>query len=174
MPEFYPYVAASLPMLQFGARPPFAFDRFIEMCRDMVPAQDLAHIQQCGDDAYLEQDAAHPALAKWQAFETGLRNELAKIRAGRRKVDAHTYLRKSVDIDQELYHAALASHRMASFLEAERFLDRQRWDRIERIAAGHFFDSTALIAYALKLRILLRWDLIAGADTQSLLERILV
>ncbi|MDD4940871.1 MAG: hypothetical protein PHE65_03120 [Candidatus Omnitrophica bacterium] len=174
MPEFYPYLVASLPMLQFGARPPFAFDRFIEMCRDMVPAQDLAHIRQCGDDAYLEQDAAHPALAQWQAFETGLRNELAKIRAGRRKIDAHKYLRKSADADLELYHAALASHRMPSPLEAERFLDRQRWDMLDRVAAGHFFDSAALIVYALKLRILLRWDRIARADTQALLERILV
>jgi len=51
------------------------------------------------------------------------------------------------------------------------FWDSQRWFMLDRIALGHYFDSSALIVYALKLRILLRWDVIERAPAQELLER---
>ena len=174
MAEFYTYLVSSLPMLQFGMRAPFDMGRFIDLCRDMVPQDDLETLRLCADDSYLEKTMRDPTLARWQAFETGLRNELVRIRSGRKRIDGLKYLRAGGDAGQDLYHIALASHRMPSILESERFLDLQRWLELDRIASGHYFDSAAVIVYALKLRILLRWDVIERADTQALLERILV
>jgi hypothetical protein len=115
-----------------------------------------------------------PTLARWVAFETGLRNELVKIRAGRNKIDGQKYLRPGGSDDAGLYHAAMNSHRIPSLIESEKFLDRERWNRLEELSLGHYFDCDALIVYALKLRILLRWEIIDRADKQEALERILV
>jgi len=152
-------------------RPPFDFSRLIELCSDMVPQNDIDIIRLCQDDGYLDRSTSSQALAQWQAFEKGLRNELVMIRAARKKSDPQKYLRPGPDADPRLYHIAMASHRMPSFMESERFLDSQRWFMLDRIALGHYFDSSALIVYALKLRILLRWDVIERAPAQELLER---
>jgi hypothetical protein len=161
-------------MLQFGAKPPFSFERFIAMCQDLVPAEDLAYIRLCGKDELLEQDVSQPTLAQWLAFETGVRNELVKIRASRKKTDAQRFLRPGGSSDPQLFHIAINSHRVLSPVESEKFLDRARWQELEDLAFGHYFDRDALIVYALKLRINLRWEIIDAADKQEMLERILV
>lgn len=160
-------------MLQFGGKPPFSFERFIEMCRDHVPGEDLAQVKQCADDAFIQKAQSQPALAQWAVFETSLRNELVRIRAGRKKIDGSKYLRAEGSGDVAMYHRAMASHRILSPVESEKFLDGERWLRLEELSLGHFFDCDALIVYALKLRILLRWDIIDRADKQEALERIL-
>jgi len=159
-------------MLQFGGKPPFSFVRFIEMCRGLVPGEDLAYVEQCGGDYFL-QKTQQRTLAQCASFETGLRNELVKIRAVRKKIDGQKYLRPDGSDDAALYHMAMNSHRIPSLIESERSLDRARWSRLEELSSGHYFDCDALIVYALKLRILLRWDIVDHADKQETLERIL-
>jgi hypothetical protein len=173
MAEFYPYLISSLPMLQFGGKPAFSFDRFIEMCEGLIPDEDLAQVKQCAGDAFLQKAPSQPALAQWAAFETGLRNELVRLRAVRKKIDAQKYLRPDGSGDVAMYHIAMNSHRIPSLVESEKFLDRERWHRLEELSFGHYFDCDALIVYALKLRILLRWEIIDRADKQEALERIL-
>jgi hypothetical protein len=173
MATFYPYLLSSLPMLQFGVKPPFSFERFIELCKDQIPDEDLAQVKLCSDDAFLAAGALRQTLAQWRAFETALRNELVRIRASRKKIDAQKYLRPDGDGDAQIYHIAMNSHRIPSLAESEKFLDRQRWQRLDDLALGHYFDNDALIVYALKLRILLRWDIVDRADKQATLERIL-
>lgn len=174
MADLYPYLIASLPELQFGARPAFSFERLIEMCHNMIPPEDEALVKSCATDAYLEEDINDPTLLQWRIFETGLRNELVMVRAGRKKADAQKYLRRNPDPKEQLFHIAMTSHRMTSFIESEKFLDRERWRKLDELALGHYFDCPALIVYALKMRILLRWDAIESADKQATLERILV
>jgi hypothetical protein len=173
MATFYPYLISSLPMLQFGGKPPFSFDRFIEMCQGLIPDEDFAQVKQCADDAFLPQAHLQPTLARWAGFETGLRNELVKIRSSRKKIDEQKYLRPDGSGDVAMLHLAMNSHRIPSLIESEKFLDRARWERLEELSLGHYFDCDAVIVYALKLRILLRWEIIDRADKQETLERIL-
>ena len=173
MATFYPYLISSLPTLQFGGKPPFSFVRFIEMCRGLITDEDLAHLEQCGGDDFLQKAQLLRTLAQCASFETGLRNELVKIRAVRKKIDGQKYLRPDGSDDAALYHTAMNSHRITSLIESERSLDRARWSRFEELSSGHYFDCDALIIYALKLRILLRWDIVDHADKQETLERIL-
>jgi hypothetical protein len=161
-------------MLQWGGKPAFSFARFVEMCQGLIPDEDMAQVKRCADDAYLQKAHGQRTLAQWAAFETALRNELVKIRAGRKKMDGQKYLRPDGAGDAAIYHAAMNSHRIPSLIESEKFLDRERWQRLDELALGHYFDCDALIVYALKLRILLRWDIIDRADKQKALERILV
>jgi len=169
----YYYLIASLPMLHFGAKPPFSFEHFLRQCVDLIPEKDRAVLALCGRDTFLEEKTDLLLLKEWMEFETALRNELVKIRAARRKIEPARYLRREGYSESELYHIAMNSHRIPSLMDGEKFLDQERWRKLDELSFGHYFDLEALVVYALKLRILVRWDTIAGADKQQELERVL-
>ncbi len=170
MANFYEYLVSSLPMLHFGMDLPFAFERFLQIARGLIPDEDFKVLEGISLD-WQEPGIQHPTLAKWLEFDTALRNEIAKIRALRRRADAARYLRGGTSFsDPALTHLALASHRNPSLIEAERILDEARWYLLEELACGHYFDLEFLITYALKLRMLQRWDRINKADKQKLLS----
>lgn len=173
MQGFYPYIMSSLPMLQFGAKPPFGPGRFLEQCAGMVTEQELETLKQCFSPSLLDSGVRQPALRAWISFETGLRNELVKIRAARKKTDPNKFLRPGGRSDQGLYHAAMSAHRIQSVSASEKFIDAERWKALDEISAGHYFDLDALVIYALKLRILSRWEQIEKTDKLQLLEKTL-
>jgi len=173
MPTYYPYLISSLPMLNFNARPPFAIERFLGMCKDLIPDNDLEIVDLCFKASLLEEQVKQQTLKQWIEFETGLRNELVKIRASRKKIDPQIYLRKDGYGDASIYHIAMNSHRILSLIESEKFLDLARWQKLDELLCGHYFDLDALIAYALKLQILWRWETINRADKQKALEEVL-
>ncbi|HRZ13966.1 MAG TPA: DUF2764 family protein [Candidatus Omnitrophota bacterium] len=169
----YYFLMASLPMLHFGAKPPFSFQRFLQTCQDAVGEKDLQAVRVCARDILAGQPPEHALLRQWLAFEIELRNELVKIRASRKKLDPASYLRPDGSGDIAVYHSAMNSHRIPSLIESELFLDQERWRKLDELAAGHFFDLEALLVYALQLRILWRWEHIAAADKNAALEQAL-
>lgn len=173
MASSYPYLISSLPMLHFGAKPPFTFEDLLRTCQDLIPDKDFDALSICASEAIWEQAVSQETLKAWISFETGLRNELVKVRASRRKVDPAGYLRKDGSDNTELYHVAMNSHRILSLTESEKFLDQARWRRLDELSFGHYFDLDALVVYALKLVILWRWEKIAGANKQEILEKVL-
>jgi hypothetical protein len=58
-------------------------------------------------------------------------------------------------------------------LEAEKALDLERWQLLEELACGHYFDLDALLIYALKLLILERWAKINLADKEHIMQETL-
>jgi hypothetical protein len=173
MAKFYEYLMASLPAIQFGAKPPFSFERFIGIVRDKIPEKDLAIILRIGGQMPCEEKAGQKTFDSWLEFEVALRNELARIRASRKKTDAQKFLRFDGLSDPMLYHTAMHAHRILSLTESERFLDAQRWQKLEEFQFGHYFDLEALVVYALKLLILIRWDTIQKLDKEKALEQVL-
>ncbi|OIO79981.1 MAG: hypothetical protein COZ98_03950 [Candidatus Omnitrophica bacterium CG_4_8_14_3_um_filter_43_15] len=160
MPGYYIYLASSLPMLHFGAKPPFTSERFLKMCEGLVSEADTMLLE-------------NPSLLQWQAFDTALRNELVKIRAGRIHKDPLVYLREGASTDTGIAVIAANACRNPSILDAEKYLDEQRWRFLDELLFGHYFDIDFLIIYALKLRILQRWEKIAVANKSILLEEVL-
>lgn len=110
-------------------------------------------------------------IRKWLVFDTALRNELAKARAAHKHIDLEKYLRPQEEyLDSGLTQLAISSHRNPSILEAEKILDKVRWDALEELEAGHYFDLEKLIIYAYKLKLLRRWERINSADKGALIE----
>jgi len=173
MPSFYPYLVSSLPALAFGARPPFTADKFIELCEDLIPEDDLKTLRSAVKIFPFEGCPPEEGgvLARWRSFDTMLRNELVKIRASRKKTDPAKYLRQDgCPESAHTAHIAINAYRKPSILESERSLDLERWGELEELAFGHYFDLSALIIYAHKLLILERWDKINNSDNRRLLE----
>src|SRR4030043_1023585 len=103
MPKFYTYLIASLPVLNFGMKPPFSFERFLENCRNLISEEDFLLLSNLPItiDEY-SKSVSHPAIERWLAFDTALRSELVKIRAYSKKIDAAKYLRGETTSDRAL------------------------------------------------------------------------
>jgi hypothetical protein len=167
MPQLYAYFIASLPMLHFGSRAPFSFEKFVTGCEELIGIEEAQIIRSLRDPAL---PATRPTIAKWLDFETVLRNELVKIRAGRKRIEPEKYLRPDGYAGPAVYHVALAAYRAHSPLEGEKILDQERWNFLEELCIGHYFDLDFLIIYAYKLLILERWEKINTAHKHELLE----
>ncbi len=98
---------------------------------------------------------------------------MVKIRSSRMKIDPAKYLRRDGYSESELFHLATNSHRIIPLIDAEKFLDQERWRKLDELSFGHYFDLEALLIYCLKLHILWRWENIVQADKPGQLERIL-
>jgi hypothetical protein len=147
-------------MLQFGMKPPISYSDFLEACGQQL-SQDEIDV--------LKKDK-NPLLKKWKNFDRALRNELARIRAVKKGKDPNKYLRGSDGLDPFIAPLAHWAINQESPMEAEKYLDGIRWEKIEEIKTGHYFDIEYLTAYGLQLQILERWDRINSGDGMKILE----
>ena len=173
MSGYYIYLISSLPMLHFGNPPPFSFERLIQMCEGIISVEDINILKITAKGMDYAYDGSQPTLKKWFVFEVALRNELVKIRASRKHMDPQRYLRLSDNTEPYISRIALAASRIPSIIDAEMMLDQERWQQLEELSLGHFFDIDCLIIYGLKLLILERWDRIRTADKTRMLEETL-
>jgi hypothetical protein len=174
MADFYTYLIASLPVLHFGMKPPFSYERFLEVCHQLIPKEDFQLLRALPQpEQYLTKGKRHRIIRKWIGFDVALRNELVKIRAGRKHVDPAMYLRPDSYSGSTLAPTVIAATTNTSILDAEKTLDETRWKALEDLATGHYFDLDFLITYAYQLLILERWENIRGADKINLLEHVM-
>jgi hypothetical protein len=110
-------------------------------------------------------------LAARASFERALAEELAKVRAQKRQLDAAKYQEPGASHDPSLTHLAVSASRHPDILDAERMLDAARWEWLEAHGLGHYLDAQALRLYALKLLILERWQRIRVADKEAILQK---
>ena len=174
MADFYTYLIASLPMLHFGMKPPFSFERFLDVCCPFIPKKDFQLLRTLPQpEHYSEKGKRHRSIQKWIEFDGALRNELVRIRATKKHIDPAMYLRPDGYTGSSLAPAGMAANITTSVLDPEKTLDETRWKALEELATGHYFDLDVLITYAYHLLILQRWEDIRSADGTILLEQAL-
>ncbi|MDD5115578.1 MAG: DUF2764 family protein [Candidatus Omnitrophica bacterium] len=172
MGAYYTYLISSLPALNFNSPAPFGPEDFIAKCRGLVPEEKLEVLRDiCRQETFSLSQGSPQVLGRWYGFETILRNELVRARSGRKKTDPSKFIRPPDDFDAQISHVSMAAYRSSSILEAERILDQARWDFMDSLSLGHYFDFDFIVIYILKLKILERWDKIRGADKEALFER---
>jgi hypothetical protein len=175
MSNFYPYLLSSLPFLRFGMKPPFSFERFLQMCHQLIPQSDYEALALLPRDIEKTGERSGvPLLAARRELEATLRNELVKVRAIRRHKDPQKYMRPDADAEPEMVRRAMSAVRNPSPLGAEQELDLERWGILDRLEHGHFFDREALLVYGCKLLIVERWERIRSADKQELIRELVV
>lgn len=171
MPAYYTYLIASLPELHFSTKLPFGLKEFFAKCRDLIPGKEYEILETaCGQDGYALARLGFESLNRWINFEIALRNELVRARAGRKKIDPLKFLRLPDEPRAFISHVAMSAYRSTSIVEAEKILDQARWDFLEELRFGHYFDFEQLLIYGLKLKILERWDKVQRADREHLLN----
>ena len=171
MPAYYTYLISSLPMLNFSTRAPFSLEDFITKCKNLILEKEFEILRiVCQQDSYSLNSQRIVSLKQWANFEITLRNELVRARAGRKKIDPSKFLRFPDSPQAEISHLAMAAYRSTSILEAEKILDQGRWNFLEALSFGHYFDFDYLLVYGLKLKILERWEQIQKSDKEYLLN----
>lgn len=169
MGAYYTYLISSLPMLNFFAKPAISLKEFFAQCQNLIPPEELEILHNaCNQEAYLLDTSNDRASGKWANFEIALRNELVRLRARRKKTDSLRFERPSDYYEAIITHTATLAYRSSSPLEAEKILDQLRWEFLETLSLGHYFDFDSLFVYALKLKILERWEKIKNSDTSRL------
>lgn len=160
MKNAYYYLIASLPMLQFGMKPPLSYSDFLEECGHQLSQDDMDSLKE----------RKGPLFEEWDNYDTSLRNELARTRALKKGKDPDRYLRGGVGVDPFVAPLAHWAVSHDSPMEAEIHLDKIRWEKIEEIKTGHYFDMGYLAAYSLHLQILERWARINSGDGMKILS----
>lgn len=164
MSGYYTYLISSLPVLHFGAKPPFSIEKLFSICAGLISPEDIEALKSSLKDE---------GTGRYHDFETPLRNELVKIRAHRKHLDAAKFLREDGYAGQWVSHIAAGACRNPSVIDAERALDLDRWRFLDELSAGHYFDIEILMIYARKLSILEKWERVRTADANKLLEETL-
>ncbi|HOW97173.1 MAG TPA: DUF2764 family protein [Kiritimatiellia bacterium] len=163
------YLVASLPTLVLGDPAPLDVASFLAACANLLSEEELAEVTLMLEGRVGESGAA---FAKdWLRVDTQLRNAVARVRAGKRSAEARSFLREHEGYDVSLEKAVTDAYTRPNPLERELFLDRHRWQRLDELVLAEPFGFAAVLAYALKLRLVLRWaDLNDEAGGQRLTE----
>ena len=157
-------------MLQFGMKLPFSYEGFLERCRLELNQEDMDALARVSIEPSVDIEDKLPLLKEWKRFNRSLKNELARTRAVKKGRDPNKYLRGNDGLDPFIAPLAHWAINQDSLMEAEAYLDRIRWEKIEEIKTGHYFDIEYLAAYGLQLKILERWQRINSGEGTKVLE----
>jgi hypothetical protein len=164
----YYYFAATLPSLSLDAPPPFSIEAFREQCREHLAASDLARLDELlADDSAValgDERGGEDFTQRWRSLDIQMRNAVARLRAARARRDAAPYVRTHGGVDASLEKRAADALGKENPLERERALDALRWSLLDELGGTDPFAPEALLAYALKLRIVRRWAEIGKDD----------
>jgi len=169
--EYY-YLIASLPMLDFATAPAVSYDDFLEYCKEQLTEKDMEIILRATIEPIHTAIDSCATLQKYREFDRQLRNELVVVRAAKKEKEKSDYIRGEYYANPFLAHYVHVVFSQDSPREAERMLERMRWEAIEDLKSGHYFDVDYLVAYALELQILERWGKIDKAKGREILEEI--
>lgn len=154
MANQYYYTVSSLPMLFFDSEKFMTQEEFFECCEATMSEKDFNTLKSA--KILPEKNPnIHSVLTKWNDWENCLRDELVKLRAVKKGVDADKYFSGNsgetgvLDLAREAFNAS-------SPLDGETLLNKGRWEYLEMLESGHFFDLGKLIIYYLQLQILER------------------
>lgn len=172
MRQYY-YLISSLPMLEFNMKMPFTYNDFILQCEEQLEGSDLAAIKRSSISPPESCDERSSMLRKWKTFDMCLRNELARHRSSKLSKDPSKHIRGEECSDLFISSFARWAVNEDLSIETELAIDRIRWQKIEELKQGHYFDIDNLIAYALQLQILERWQRINSGNGMGILEELM-
>jgi len=154
----YYYLVPQLPYLVFGQAPPMSPQAFRELAIPLMDKEDAALLDVLG--LSLKPPVGEAAgvssgcefIDKWREWESILRLNLVKHRAGKLKREAPSAEPPVIPSDAA---AAAAKAVQETPLDGEVTIDKARWNAIDNLAAGSgLFDRDVVFAYMLKLIIL--------------------
>ncbi|MBO5923800.1 MAG: hypothetical protein J6Q81_04725 [Lentisphaeria bacterium] len=171
MAKEFTYFAGTLPTQFFGEKSPMSIAEFDEDSARLLDAETAALLKKV--TLYTEDTAGFPeTVKKFYDWENALRNTLLDLRKKVRS-DAGDFKRNNPDFYSEIASGAAQAFNNPDLLEAEKILDRMRWNAMDNISVGHYTDFTVLAFYRIKLAINSKYQLRTAENGNAALENIL-
>jgi len=149
----YYYFISSLPTLTFGEKPPMSTSDFIENSKQWLPKNDWQDLNTIAKNS---NELKKNIALKWKNFNENLIYLLAAERATRLGKDQSPYLEKAGLVEPAVRSAVQDALKASDPSEAERILDKIKWNFLDDISIMHHFDFNIALSYLLKLKILER------------------
>jgi len=167
----YYYLVASLPALFLDEESPITPAEFMAVCDQWLDADDARDIH-CLMDNHPERAQA-ACIHQWRARETEIRNTAAHLRAAKVRVDAEPFLQPCRELDLYTEKAVAEAMNRPQPLERELGLDQLRWSLLDDLSRFDPFGLPAVIAYALKLKLVERWSALTVEKGRAVVEEYL-
>lgn len=143
----YYYLISSLPMLKPEGSMPFSYDEFLGLCRSSLSDSKFDVLKNLSLDS-----KGGTLVAEWNEFYCVFNEELSFQRNSLLGRKAQLPSIKDENISK-IVSAAINSDNP---LEAEEMLLSFQFQRLDELVGLHYFDESALLGYALKLKLLER------------------
>jgi hypothetical protein len=162
------YLIASLPPLSVDQKLPLSVEAFQYACEEQLTPHDAAAAR-----ALLTHEAsAHPFVVAWRDKEAILRNAVAQQRARVRGVESARWLRATEGCDLMIERQVEEAFQQTDPLRIERALDAIRWRVAEELAGVDPLAVGVVLAYAIKLGIVMRWNALQVDQGMDVFERL--
>ena len=144
----YYYLVTALPYLRLGQESLINKEAFLLECKKWLSKKDIKTLSGVSLENFFIRPDDVPILREWKEFDFTLRKELALARNSIK----HSRNEKPGPLAKIVLEEATP-------LLMEQSLARIRWERLDALEAGNFFDLNFLILYFLKLQIIERLKL---------------
>jgi len=152
----YYYLVSSLIPLTLEGAPPCTPEDFLSSCKDMLARKDAIALEHVFHDRL--ELVSHPFIKEWKRREYQIKNALVRARTTRMKLSPEPYLRNDTAPDAATENAVTEAMNKPNPLEKEFALDRYRWKILEELTPIINFDVSAIFSYAIKLKMVIRWN----------------
>ena len=143
------YLAASLPMLQFGEQPPFSVEDLLFRCQGVLSDDEYSALQ-----ALLAGRPASDSFTQaWYALETQIRNATGKARVAAWGGEARITELMHSGFDVALSRRVTEALGKNNTWEREEELARARWWAADELSGYQGPSLSQVFAFAVKLQI---------------------
>ena len=163
MGKSYYYFAASLGMISFDHKSPMTVEKYLDLSKGFLSDDDYVSMERLHIGEIETIQTSSQALNQWIAFEKTLKNEITAFRAKQMRKNPADHIRGDSFRDYSLQNVINQASRKENLLEAEKNIDNIRWQFLEGLELGHYFDIDFLYIYGLKLKILERYISISAS-----------
>ncbi|KJR42792.1 hypothetical protein MCHI_001327 [Candidatus Magnetoovum chiemensis] len=168
----YYYVVSSLPSLYVDKKPEISIERFLNLCNEQLKEHDRLIIESVSIYREKATNSTLLSLSKWYEWETSLRYELAMLRAKNIGVEIRAP-QSNILRSSHISKTAAAAFNEPSPLQAEAMLNKARWDYLDELEKGHYFDITKLVIYYIRLLILKRLSLFDAEKGKEIITHLI-
>ncbi len=145
MTNKYYYLVASLPYLHFDRKCPISTESFLAECKKWLSEDDMKTLSNASIKTHNAKPGAALVLQQWREFDGDLREEIAAVRKNtQEKRNDKPGLSARIIFEQP--HPLLM----------EQAFEKIRWQFLDSLETGNFFDINFLVVYFLKLQIMER------------------